>query len=295
MPLALPGRTKDAVIVVPQSVDWRPGVAAFLRGLGGDAERVERHLALLDERAAGRRPWLRELAGRTLPNGRPMPPGRAYAELLVAESALPLYDAGGFLVSLDLHNPSNEAGVSWYDPTLVELVLVADQSAFTGESFGPAGGVEQTLARRAERGARLGELVAALAEQVQARFAYADVGTTGGVVTSATSSTSVVHPAKGPVRPEDFLWSITLWGPELLDPAFEARLAALSIPDAMLGKIDPYLRPHVRLERRRLAYGALMLQYRFLFASEHRGERAHLDSLLAERLGLRSTNLQYRA
>lgn len=113
MPLALPGRTKDAVVVVPSGADWRPGVAAFLRGLGGDAERVERHLALLDERAAGRRPWLRELAGRALPNGRPMPPGRAYAELLVAESALPLYDAGGFLVSLDLHNPGNEAGASW--------------------------------------------------------------------------------------------------------------------------------------------------------------------------------------
>lgn len=295
MPLALPGRTKDAVIVVAASADWRTGVAAFLQGLGGDAERVGRHLALLDERAAGRRPWLRELAGRTLPNGRPMPPGRAYAELLVAESALPLYDAGGFLVSLDLHNPGNEAGVSWHDPAMVELALVADQSAFTGEPLDSAGGVEQTLARRAERGARVGELVATLAEQVQARFAYADVGTTGGVVTSATSSTSVVHPAEGPLRPEDFLWSITLWGPELLDPAFEARLEALSIPDAMLAQIDPYIRPHVRLERRRLAYGARMLQFRFLFGSEQRGERAHLDSPLAERLRLWSTNLQYRA
>jgi len=102
MPLALFGRTKDAVVVVPANADWRPGVEAFLRGIGGDGAKVRRHLALLEERAAGSRPWLQDLAGRTLPNGRPMPPGRAYAELLVAESALPLYDAGGFLVSLDL-------------------------------------------------------------------------------------------------------------------------------------------------------------------------------------------------
>lgn len=294
MALALPGRTKDAVIVVPASADWRPGIAAFLHGIGGDDAKVRRHLDLLEERAAGRRPWLAELAGRTLPNGRPMPPGRAYAEMLVAESALPLYDAGGFLVSLDLHNPGNEANVSWYDPAVVELALVADQSAFTGESLDAAGGMERILAQRAERGARLAELVAALAEHVRARFAYVDVGPTGGVLTSASSPTAVVHPAGGPLRPADFLWSITVWGPELLDHAFEARLEVLHIDDAQLGKIDPYLRPHVRLEQRRLNYGARMLQFRFLFGVEQRGERVHLDSPLAERLGLRSTNLQYR-
>jgi hypothetical protein len=294
MPLALPGRTKDAVVVVPASADWRQGVLTFLRNIGGGDARIRRHLALLEERAAGSRPWLQELAGRTLPNGRPMPLGRAYAELLVAESALPLYDAGGFPVSLDLHNPGNEAGVSWYDPEVVEIALVADQGAFTGESFDAAGGMEQLLAKRAERGARLGDLVAELAEQVQARFSYVDVGPTGAVVTSASSPTAVVHPAGAPLRPADFLWSITLWGPELLQPGFEARLEALRIEDAQLAKIGPHLRPHVRLEERRLGYGARMLQFRFLFGTEQRGERVHLDSPLAERLGLRSTNLQYR-
>ena len=294
MPLALFGRTKDAVIVVPASTDWRPGIQAFLRGLGADDARIRRHLTLLEERAAGRRPWLYELAGRTLPNGRPMPPGRAYAELLVAESALPLYDAGGFLVSLDLHNPGNEAGVSWYDPEVVEIALVADSGAFTGEWLEPAGGMERVLAQRAERGARLGELVAALAEQVRARFAYVDIGPTGGLVTSASSPTAVVHPTEGQLRPADFLWSITVWGPELLQPTFEARLDALSITDAQLNKIDRYLRPHVRLEQRRLAYGARMLQFRFLFGFEQRSERVHLDSPLAKQLGLRSTRLQYR-
>jgi hypothetical protein len=293
MPLALPGRTKDAVVVVPANADWRPGVEAFLRGMGGDEAKVRRHLALLEERAAGSRPWLQELAGRTLPNGRPMPPGRAYAEMLVAESALPLYDAGGFLVSLDLHNPGNEAGAPWYDPAVVEIALVADQGAFTGESFDAAGGMERIVAQRAERGARLGDLVAVLAEQVQAQFAYVDVGPTGGKITSALSPTAVVHPAGGPLRPADFLWSITLWGPGLLEPGFAARLEALHIKDAELAKIDPYLRPHVRLEGRRLDYGARMLQFRFLFGTEQRGERAHLDSPLAKRLGLQSTNLQY--
>jgi hypothetical protein len=51
----------------------------------------------------------------------------------------------------------------------------------------------------------------------------------------------------------------------------------------------------VHLEQRRLAYGGRMLQYRFLFGSELRNERAHIDTPLAEQLGLRSTNLQFRA
>lgn len=294
MPLALPGRTKDAVVVAAADADWRGGVERFLRALGGDAARVARHVALLEERAAGRRPWVDELGGRQLPNGRPMPPARAYAELLVMESALPLYDAGGFLVSLDLHNPGNEAGVAWYDPSVVEIAIVADEGAFTGAPATTGGG-EDLLTSRAQRGARLGELVATLAEQVEARFAYADVGPSGPRVTSAADPGSVVHPGPTTLRPEDFLWSITVWGPALLDPAFTSRLDALTIEDAHLDKIDRFARPHVRLAQRRLAYGGRMVQFRFLFGTELRGERGHLDSPLAERLGLRSTNLQYRA
>ncbi len=274
MPLALPGRTKDAVVVASADADWRGGVERFLRALGGDAARIAQHVALLEERAAGRRPWVDELGGRQLPNGRPMPPARAYAELLVTESALPLYDAGGFLVSLDLHNPGNEAGVVWYDPSVVEIAIVADEGAFTGTPATTGGG-EDLLTSRAQRGARFGELVATLAEQVEARFAYADVGPSGPRLTSAADPGSVVHP-----------------GPTTL---FTSRLDALTIDDAHLDKIDRFVRPHVRLAQRRLAYGGRMVQFRFLFGTELRGERGHLDSPLAERLGLRSTNLQYRA
>lgn len=295
MPLALPGRTKDAIVVAAADADWRPGVERFLRDLGGEAAAIDRHLALLEERAAGQRPWVRALADRLLPNGRPMPPGRAYAEMLVTESALPLYDAGGFPVSLDLHNPRNEAGVAWYDPTAVEIAIVADQAAFTGEPFDTRRGFEDVFARRAERGAKLGELVASLAEQVEARLAYVDVGSTGGVVSAASDATSVVRARPAPTGPQEFLWSITLWGPELLKPDLEKRLDALAIEDAHLAKVDRYVRPHVRLEHHRLAYGGRMLQFRFLFGTEQRGERTHLDSPLAKRLGLRSTNLQYRA
>jgi hypothetical protein len=49
------------------------------------------------------------------------------------------------------------------------------------------------------------------------------------------------------------------------------------------------------VERRRLASGALFLQYRFLFGSESRGERAAVDTPLARQAGLRSTNLLFRA
>lgn len=295
MPLAIPGRTKDAVVVAAADSDWPSGVAAFLRELGAEDERVRWHLDVLEQRLAGRLSWIARFAGRTLPSGRPMPAGRAYAEMLVEESSLPLYDVGGWRMSVDLHNPDNEAGVAWFDETEVELAIVADQGAFMGPAASSSAGFEQALAERARRGARLGELVASLAGHLRAHFAYADVGSSGAVVTSAVRPLSVVHPGPPGLRPEDFLWSITLWGPELLTADLEGRLDALSLPPTHLAKVDPYVRPHVRLDQRRLDYGAQMLQYRFIFGSEGRGERVHLDTPLAEQLSLRSTNLQYRA
>jgi hypothetical protein len=295
MPLALPGRTKDAVVMVPGDADWRTGVSGFLSALGADDAHVGRHLSLLEERAAGRRPWHKELTGRMLPNGRPMPPGRAYAEMLVTESVLPLYDGGGFLFSLDLHDPGNEADVSWFDPSFIEFAIVADQGLFTGEDIDASEGAEERLAIRAARGARLGHLVSMLVEHLGASFAYADVGSSGGVVTSAANPASVVHASPGPLRPSDFLWSITVWGPESIDLGFKSRLATLSLDERHVAKLDGFIRPHVRLERRLLASGARFLQFRFLLGTEQRGERTHLDSPLAEQLGLRSTNLQYRS
>lgn len=295
MPLAIPGRTKDAVVVAAADSDWRSGVAGFLRQLGAEEARVTWHLDVLEQRYAGRLSWISQLAGRILPSGRPMPPGRAYAEMLVKESSLPLYDADGWPFSLDLHNPDNEAGVAWYDDAEVELAIVADQGAFIGPAIGPGRGPDQALRQRAAHGARLGELVAALSEHVEARFAYADVGSSGGLVAAAARPTSVVHPASRTLRPSDFLWSITLWGPGVLTPELEDRLDRLALDPTWLARVDPSVRPHVRLEQRYLAHGARMLQHRFLFGSELRGERAAIDTPLAEQLGLRSTNLQYRA
>jgi hypothetical protein len=295
MPLAIPGRTKDAVVVAAADADWRSGVARFLRQLGAEEARVTWHLDVLEQRQAGRLSWVSQLAGRTLPSGRPMPPGRAYAEMLVKESSLPLYDAGGWSFSVDLHNPDNEAGVGWHDDSEVELAIVADQGAFIGPSAGPGRGIEEAYRRRAVCGARLGDLVAALAEHVEARFGYADVGSSGGLVASAGRPTSVVHPGAEAPRPDDFLWSITLWGPGVLTSELEGRLERLALDPARLARVDASVRPHVRLEQRHLGYGARMLQFRFLFGSELRGERAAIDTPLAEQLGLRSTNLQYRA
>lgn len=295
MPLVVHGRTKDALVIVPVETDWRAGVVTFLEGLGGDAERIERHIALLDERAAGRQPWATELAGRTLPNGRAMPPGRAYAEMLINEDLLPLYDVGGFPVSLDLHNPANEAGVDDYDPTVLELAIVADVGAFTGATLDSGLGPEVITAQRAAHGATLGVLVASLADAVRARFAYADISTTGWRVPAATRPESVVHPSSNRLRAWDFLWSINVWDPELVGPDWPDRLARLALDPARLAEIDRHQWPHVRLERRRLDYGGYFLQYRFLFGAEGRGDRAHLDTPLASQLGLRSTNLQLRA
>jgi hypothetical protein len=293
MPLAIPGRTKDAVVVAAADSDWRSGVEAFLRALGADEDRAAYHLSVLDQRAAGRMSWVSQLAGRTLASGRPMPASRAYAQMLVDESTLPLYDAGGWRFSLDLHNPSNEAGVAWYDESVVELAIVADVGVFMGPAY-DGGGADAAMADRAVHGARLGELVASLAEHVQAMFAYADVSSTGGLLTSATRPGSVVHPGPDTLRPQDFLWSITAWGPRALEGGLKERLDALSLEPEQLARIDPHVRRHVRLEHRRLAYGGRMLQFRFILGSELRGERAYLDTPLAQQLGLRSTNLQFR-
>jgi hypothetical protein len=293
MPLAIPGRTKDAVVVVAADSDWRSGVEAFLREVGADEDRAAYHLSVLEQRLAGRISWKSQFADRTLPSGRPMPASRAYAKMLVEEGMLPLYDAGGWHFSLDLHNPGNEAGVAWYDESVVELAIVADVGVFMGPAY-DGGGAHAAMADRAVHGARLGELVALLAERVEAAFAYADVGSTGGLVTSASRPSSVVHPGPDTLLPPDFLWSITAWGPGLLDDDLVSRLEGVRLEPAHLSRIDPHVRPHVRLEQRKLAYGGRMLQYRFLFGSELRNERVHIDTPLAQQLGLRSTNLQFR-
>ena len=294
MPLAIPGRTKDAVVVVAADSDWRAGVEAFLRAVGADDDRARYHLNVLDQRAAGRMSWKAQFADRTLSSGRPMPASRAYAQTLVNEGTLPLYDAGGWLFSLDLHNPGNEAAVPWYDEEVVELAIVADVGVFMGPAY-DGGGATAAMAERAAHGARLGELVALLAEKTEALFAYADVGSTGGLVTAASKPSSVVHPGPDLLTPPDFLWSITAWGPGLLDDDLVSRLDRLQLESAHLSRIDPHIRPHVHLEQRKLAYGGRMLQYRFLFGSELRNERVHIDTPLAQQLGLRSTNLQHRA
>ena len=294
MPLAIPGRTKDAVVVVAADSDWRTGVEAFLREVGADEDRAAYHLSVLDQRLAGRISWLSQFADRTLSNGRPMPASRAYAESLVKEGTLPLYDAGGWRFSLDLHNPGNEAAVPWYDEQVLELAIVADVGAFRGVAY-DTGSADAAMAERAVHGARLGKLVGQLCERTEALFAYADIDSTGARVTEASKSSSVVHPGPETLQPPDFLWSITAWGPRLLDDDLVSRLDRVRLEPAHLSRIDPHVRPHVHLEQRKLAYGGRLLQYRFLFGSELRNERVHIDTPLAEQLGLRSTNLQFRA
>lgn len=298
MPLTLVGRIKDAVVSLPPGTDWRAGVARFLAGFTDDGLPVTRHLGLLEERAAGRLPWLEALAGATLPGGRPMPPSRRYAEMLVTEERLPLYDLGPLRFSLDLHDPANEAGVPAFEAGRMDLALVADAGHFAAL---PGGALDsglppgELMAQRAANGARLGELVARLVEATGADFAYADISATGWRVDTARDATRVVHAAPEHVRPWDYLWSITAWAGARLTADLATRVDRLELDPAVLDRIDPHERPHYRLERRRLAGGGLFLQYRFLFGSELRNSRTVCDTPLAQGLGLRSTQLLFRA
>jgi hypothetical protein len=299
MPLALVGRTKDAVVSVNDGVAWQEGVVAFLRTVTDDSSRIARHIDLLERRAAGDLPWATVLAGATLPNGRPMPPSRRYAEMLVAEDRLPLYEIDTLRFSLDLHNPGNEAGIPHYDADRLELALVADIGYFSattpGTTFDLSVPADELIRRRAANGTLLGDLVARLVEATGAGFAYADISATGWRVSAASSPERVVHAAPTDVRPWDFLWSITAWGPERLDEALAARIERLEITEKMRSAMDASERPHYRLVRRRLACGALFLQYRFLFGTELRSTRAACDTPLARQAGLRSTALLFRA
>jgi hypothetical protein len=103
-----------------------------------------------------------------------------------------------------------------------------------------------------------------------------------------------VHPSRDSLGPWDFLWSINVWGPDLVVPGWGDRLDALVLEPALMAKVDQHERPYVRLDRRHLAYGGHFLQFRFLLGTEGRGERAIIDTPLAQQLGLRSTNLQFR-
>jgi hypothetical protein len=273
-------------------------VAEFLGSVTDDHAKVARSLDLLERRAAGRLPWTEVLAGATLPNGRPMPASRRYAEMLVEEDLIPLYQLDGLRFGLDLHNPGNEAGVAGYDPEVLEMAIVADVGYFThtvpGSSFDsslPAG--EVTL-RRAAHGALLGDLLARLVEVTDAGFAYADIQATGWRADVAGRHDRAVHPAPPGTGPWDFLWSITTWGPDRLSDDLVARIGSLEITEGMRAKMDPSERDHYRIERRRLSSGALFLQYRFLFGSELRTTRAACDTPLARQAGLRSTDVLLR-
>lgn len=298
MPLNLVGRTKDAVVIVPAASPWQGGVRRFLASHAPDAATIERHVRLLEERAAGRLPWDKLLGGALLPNGRPMPPARRYAEMLVTEDLLPLFDAGPVRFSVDLHNPGNEAGVPEYDADRLELAIVADVGAFAtapGTTLDLAQPPDRLAAERARRGAILGDLVASLVEATAATFAYADIGSTGWRVAASTRPESVAHPAPAGIRPGDFLWSITAWDGALLSPELAHRLEALEITPAIRERLDRSEREHYRIERRTLASGAAFLQFRWLFGSELRATRAAIDTPLASQLGLRSTSLLFRA
>lgn len=94
MPLALTGRTKDAVVSMPRDADWWAGVRRFLLTLADDPARVERHIGVLEDRMDARLRWKDVLGGATLPNGRPMPPSRRYAEMLDTEDSRSRRDCG---------------------------------------------------------------------------------------------------------------------------------------------------------------------------------------------------------
>lgn len=291
MPLTLVGRTKDAVVSVPAAARWQDGVGRFLRGLTDDEGKIGRHLDLLQQRVAGELSWHEVLTDRVLPNGRPMPPSRRYAEMLVNEEQLPLYEASGLRFSLDLHNPGNEAQAQGYDSEQLELAIVADVDYFA--QGGPPGETsnlphEERAARRVATGRVLGDQLARLMESTAGVFAYADIAATLWPGNASGRWLRKRDPAT--LRPWDFLWSITIWSPSLLTAEDrETGLSRIALTEDILAGVDRFERPYVEFISRRLANDELFLQYRQLLGVEHRGSRSALDTPLSQQAGLLST------
>ena len=301
MPLDLPAvNAVNAVWFVSRDAPWPARLAALWRELGAPGAAIDAGLDLLARRAAGELDWNRELAGGLLPNGRPCPPVRRYADLLASDpsaplpTVLPLVHVPPLVVAFDVWGPGERAGESG----ALGLEMLVHRDAIRPWRAG-AVLADGTLidvsrpdhyARLARYGDAFADLMARGCEALRPAFALADGLQPVGDFLGRARPERVRHPAPEGARLADYAWALAYWAPQRLDEGLAVRLAGLRLPERPASAWPDGVEPSVRT----LATGGIFLRVRRILGGETRGDRSAVETPLAERLGLRSNHLLHR-
>lgn len=302
MPLEFPAvNAINAVWFVPEDAPWQARLRDLWRELGVADAPADRWIATLERRAAGTLRWSEELAGGVLPNGRPCPPVRRYQDLLAADpgeppaAELPLLRAPPLRVGFDVWGPGERAG----EPGTLGLEMLVHRDVIrpwrAGAVLADGTVVEVGRPDHYARLAIYGDAFAALMARgcvlLRPAFALADGLQPVGDFLATARPGRVRHPAPAGASLSDYAWALTYWAPGRLEDALRQRLARLRLPE----RTAPLWPDGAELEVRTLATGGTFLRARRILGGEGRGDRAAVETPLAEALGLRSNHLLHRS
>ncbi len=289
----------NAVLFVPEGVPWRDRVGAFMHGGGVEEGTTAAWLDLLDRRARGDHDWREALSGRTFPDGRASPPVRAYNDALQGAppadlpGLLPLLKVPPLWVAIDVWGPGERAG----EPGtlglefLVHTQVLHPVRAGTALMDGTVVGVNDParFERLAIHGDAFADLMVRFCEALQPVYALSDGMQPVADFLAKARPGRVRHPAPADARLADYAWALTYWSPERVDDRLRERLAQLELPQRRLLVPDG-----AAISVRELSTGGVFLQARHVLGSETRDSRVHVETPLAQGLGLRSNHLLYK-
>lgn len=295
MPLDMHVNAVNAVLFVPMDSPWLERVGAFMRAVGADAATAAAWTEVLARRAGGQLDWGVELAGGTLPDGRPMPATRRYNDALLSPvpDPLPLFSWPPLSFAVDVWGPGERAG----EPGTIGLELLVHRQVVhpwrAGAVLHDGTVVDLRNPEHFERLAQYGDAFADLmlwaCELFEPVYALSDGMQPIGDFLAKAKPGRVRHPAPSGARLADYAWALTYWSPERVDDDLRGRLERLELPERR--KLWP---DGVELEVRKLPGGGMFLRARRILGSEGRSDRANVETPLASQLKLRSNNLIFR-
>lgn len=290
----------NAVWFVSREAPWPARMASLWRELGAAPAVIDAGLEVLARRAAGGLDWNRAFAGGVLPSGRPCPPVRRYNDLLASDPTMPLPTAPPLVrvpplvVAFDVWGDGERAG----EPDTIGLEMLVHRDGLrpwrAGAVLDDGTVVDVGRADHYERLTRYGDAFAALmargCELLMPAFALADGLQPVGDFLARAQPDRVRHPAPEYARLADYAWALAYWTPDRTDPRLAQRLAALRLPARSASAWPDGVEPSVRT----LATGGTFLRVRRILGGESRGDRASVETALAQALGLRSNHLLHR-
>lgn len=290
----------NAVWFVPRAAPWPERMASLWRELGAGPAMIETGMEVLARRAAGDLDWNQAFAGGLLPNGRPCPPVRRYNDLLASAptaplpTTLPLVHVPPLAVAFDVWGSGDRAG----EPDTIGLEMLVHRDVVRPWRAGAVledgtvvdVGRADHYARLTRYGDAFADLMARGCEALLPGFALADGLQPVGDFLARAQPDRERHPAPAGARLADYAWSLAYWAPERSDPRLAQRLAGLRLPERAASAWPDGVEPTLRT----LATGGAFLRVRRILGGETRGDRAAVETPLANALGLRSNHLLYR-